>query len=171
MWMLIVLVPFSLLGLASCVVLGGPRRYNLLAGVFGLVLLWGWLVLGWWLGLGWLLLYGGLRLGLIVDYSRRRKATEQGVSGAARYLSFLPHEKGRQGLVLWLPPLKVPLYWAVKRFKGPLPAMGVAGTGRGSGGQMLLPVLNQIFGQSRGFRIDTRHLPGQTGPAMEIRCD
>jgi hypothetical protein len=166
MWILIVLLPFSLLGLVSCIVLGGPRRYTLLSGVFGLVLLWGWLTVSWWTALLWLVSYGGLRLLLITDYTRRRRQTETGVTGGARYLSFLPHDKTRQGLVLWLPPLKAPLYWAVTRMKRPLPAAG-----GGQAGQMLLPVLNQIFGQSRGFRIDTRHLPGQAGPAMEIRCD
>lgn len=166
MWILLLLVPFSLLGLLSCIVLGGPRRYTLAAGLFGLLLMWGWLTLSWWLALLWLALYGGLRLALLSDYSRRRAQTERGLTGAARYLSFLPQDKGRQGLVLWLPPLKAPLYWAVKRMKRPLPAAG-----GGPAGQLLLPVLNQIFGQSRGFRIDTRHLPGQAGPAMEIRCD
>jgi hypothetical protein len=165
MWMLL-LVPLSLLGLASCVILGGPRRYGLFSAALALLLLWGWLRLGFWPALAWFLVYGGLRLGLATDYPRRRAATDRGATGRARYLSFLPREDGRRGLVLWLPPLKSPLFWLIGRAKRPL-----AGTGGMAAGQALLPMLNQIYGESRGFRLDTRHLPGQAGPAMEIRCD
>jgi hypothetical protein len=169
MWILLFLVPFSLLGLFSCVVLGGPRRYSLISAALGLLLLWGWLELSWWAALIWLLLFGGLRLGLLLDYQSRRRGTDRGATGATRYLSVLSHEVGKRGLVIWLPPLKGPLFWAAKRVKGPLP--GAPAMPGGMQGSMLLPVLQQIFGNSRGFRIDTRQLPGKAMGAMEIRCD
>lgn len=171
MWMLLFLVPFSLLGLFSCVVLGGPRRYALISAVFGLLLLWGWMELAWWAGAVWLLLFGGLKLGLLLDYQSRRRGTDRGATGAARYLSVLPHDVGKNGLVIWLPPLKRPLFWAAKKLKGPLPGAPALPGMPGGAGSMVLPVLQQIFGNSRGFRIDTRHLPGQAAGAMEIRCD
>jgi|GEM_PF-2477611 len=172
MWNLLWLLPFSVLLLLSCLVLGGPRRYILVSSGLALLLLWGWTTLSVWAGALWLLVYGGLRMGLSVDHARRVLATDKGATGKARYLSFLPQGEKRRPLVIWLPPLKVPLYWVARRVKGPLPgAPPMPGMGKVSASQVLMPVLNQIFGESRGFRIDTRHLRGQTGPAMEIRCD
>lgn len=172
MWNLIWLVPLSAFALLTCIVMGGPRRYGIVATVLALLLLWGWARLGMWGGLGWLLLYGGLRTGLQVDYARRRQGTERGVRGHSRYISFLSQGDKRQPLVIWLAPLKVPLYWVARRVKGPLPGMPpMPGMGKVSAGQVLMPMLNQVFGESRGFRIDTRHLRSQQGPAMEIRCD
>jgi len=166
MWILLLLVPFTLLGLLSCLVLGGPSRYSLLATALALLLLWGWVKMAWWAGALWLLVYGGLRLGLTLDYARRVKETDRGRAGRARYLSFLPRDGRRRGLVVWLPPLKAPLFWVARRLAG----RQAAGGGMPPG-HMLLPMLDQIFGQSRGFRLDTRHLPGMAGPAVEIRCD
>jgi hypothetical protein len=171
MWILILLVPFSLLALLSCVVLGGPRRYSVASLGLALLLLWAWLGLNWWAGAAWFVLFGGIRLGLAWDYPRRLHGTVQGATGRARYLSFLPREDGRRPLAVWLPPLKTPLYWVVRRLQSRLPGPVATGMNGMPAGTMLLPMLNQIFGQSRGFRLDTRHLPSQKGPAMEIRCD
>lgn len=172
MWNLLWLIPCSALVLLTCIFMGGPRRYSLVAFGFGLLIMWGWTALTPWAGAAWLLCFGGLRFGLSVDYERRRVQTDKGSKGRARYLSFLPQGEKRRPLVIWLPPLKAPLYWVAGRVKGPMPGMPVMpGMGKVNAAQVLKPVLDQIFGESRGFRIDTRHLRGQAGPAMEIRCD
>lgn len=172
MWNLIWLIPLSALILFTCIVMGGPRRYGIVATVLALLLLWGWASLHPAAGFLWLACYGGLRTGLQLDYARRRSGTDQGLRGHARYLSFLSTKDKRQPLVIWLPPLKAPLYWIARRVKGPMPGMpSMPGMGKVGAAQVLTPLLNQIFGESRGFRIDTRHLRGQKGPAMEIRCD
>lgn len=160
-----ILIPGSILALLTQLVMGGPRVYALLRLTLALLMLWGWIRIGPVPGALWILLMAGLQFGLDIDYRRRKKGTDTGATGAARYLSFLPHDD-RRPLVLVMPPLKKPLYWLSARMHKPTPQ-----TGGQPAGVALKAMLDQVFGQSRGFKLDTRHLQQQDGPQMEIRCD
>ncbi len=165
----LLILPLALLSLASTCFLGGPRRYDLLTVGLALVLLYAFLQYGWWAAAGWFLLYGGLRGTLSWYYPRRLSGTERGEEGRALYLSFLPRDdSGRRPLVIFLPPLKGLLYWLAGRITTPVPQAG-----NRPASELVLPLLNQVYGAARGFRLDTRHLDGAGAkmPAMEIRCD
>lgn len=163
--LLLLVIPGSLLSLLTFLVMGGPRVYALLRILLSLLMLWGWIRIHPAAGACWFLLVLSLQLGLDMDYRRRRQGTEQGATGAARYLSFLPHD-GRQPLVLVMPPLKRPLYWLSNRMKQPVPQAG----GQQAGAALRM-MLDQVYGAGRGFRLDTRHLQQPGGPQLEIRCD
>jgi hypothetical protein len=160
-------LPLSALSLLSVLVMGGPRLYDWMSLALALLVFWGWLGQGWPAAAVWLLLAVGLRLALHLDYSARRRGTDAGAGGSARYLSFLPVDGAtRRPLVLHLPLLRAPLFWLAARLRQPLPQAG-----NRPAAEVVLPVLRQLFGASRGFRLDTRHLPGAGSGAMEIRCD
>jgi hypothetical protein len=156
----------SLVAVYSQFVLGGPRMYSLLKTLLALLMLWAWIRIHPVAGSLWFLSLLALQFWLDVDYRRRKKATDGGARGGpARYLSFVSQD-GRRPLALFIPALKKPLYWVAARMKSPLPQ-----TGGRPAGEAVKMMLDQLLGQTRGFRLDTRHM-GQTGaPPMEIRCD
>lgn len=159
--------PLSLLSLLAALVMGGPRIYDWISLGLALFVFWGWLGQGWAAAATWLVLHAGLRILLQADYLARRRGTDAGATGRARYLSFLPPgSEKRRPLVIHLPLFRTPIYWLARRMHQPL-----AQAGNRPASEVVLPVLDQIFGESRGFRLDTRHLPGAGGPALEIRCD
>lgn len=165
--LLLLWTPLSLLSLLSALVMGGPRLYDWVSLGLALLVFWGWLGQGWGAAAAWLLAYAGLRIFLQADYTARRRGTDAGVGGRARYLSFLPTGGvGRRPLVVHLPLFRAPLFWLAGKMTQPLPQAG-----NRPAGEAVLPILRQVFGESRGFRLDTRHLPGAGGPAIEIRCD
>ncbi len=167
-WILLLLIPASMLVMLGTVIQGGPRSYDLLAMGSALLLFWAWINFNWWAGAAWFLLYAGCRLAVSLAWPRRVKATNAGATGTAQFISFVSLDKGKRPLVIFLPPLRGPLFWLAGKVNVPLPQAG-----NKPFNEVVLPVLRQFLGASRGFRLDTRHLRSiqPDAPAIEIRCD
>jgi hypothetical protein len=166
-FLIIILLLFSLLSLATLCVMGGPRIYDILTLSLSVILLWAYLQFNWWSGLLWFSLYGGGKAWLFFSYSKRVKGTNSGQSGAVHFLSFVSvGAEGKRPLVFFLPPLKGISYWLGRKATVKIPQAG-----NRPASELVIPFLNQIYGASRGFRLDTRQMPSAKGPALEIRCD
>ena len=168
-WILLFLILASLVVMLGTVIQGGPRSYDLLALGSALLLCWAWINYNWWAGVIWFVLFTGVRLAIATAWPRRVKATDAGATGTAQFISFVAVDKSkRRPLIIFLPPLRGPVMWLAGRIKAPMPQAG-----NKPFNEVVLPVLQQFLGASRGFRLDTRHLRTvqPDAPAVEIRCD
>ncbi len=163
----------SMLGsLVLGLMLGAPRFLQILQ--LGSALLALWLFSQWQAvaGLAWLAVVVGQRLLLEHNWKRRDRQADGTQDRAAIFLSVSRAvEDGKAPFVLWLTPFKGPSYWLARRLKNPVPQAG-----NRPASELLLPLLDRVYGSRSGFTLDTRHLqaampPGQqAGPALVIRC-
>ncbi|MCA9782840.1 MAG: hypothetical protein KDC10_00585 [Calditrichaeota bacterium] len=164
------LVVLCSLSLVSVLFPGGPRLMQLLTLSLALLALW--LLSRWHIeaALVWLVLFGGLKLGIWTSW-KRLEAARSVVSGQpARFLSLARPDRGELPFVMYLPPLRAPLYFIARRARVAVPQAG-----NRMASEMLVPLLDMLFQSSSGFTLDTRHLAGrmpggQQGPAFVIRC-
>lgn len=167
---ILLLVPLVSLALCSIVFPAGPRFLQLATLACALLALW---LLSRWhpaAGLVWLGVFGGLKGMIWLGWQKLEQAKATVSGQAARYLVVARPDHKAPPFVMYLPPLRVPLYWVARRAKVP-----VAQAGNRPASEFLLPLLDMLFKSSSGFVLDTRHLagrvPGAKGaPAFVIKC-
>ena len=149
----LLLVPLVSLSLGSVVFPGGPRVMQWVT--LGCALLALWLLSRWHpLAAGaWLLLFAGLKGFVWLGWQRLEKAKTVVTGQPARYLSLSRPGRNEPPFVVYLPPLRAPLYWIARRLKVAVPQAG-----NRPASEFLLPLLDMLFKNSSGFLLDTRHL-------------
>lgn len=149
----LLLVPLVSVALASVVFPGGPRVMQWATLACALLALW---LLGRWqpvAALVWLVLFAGLKGFVWMGWQRLEKARTVVTGQPARYLSLSRPDRNEPPFVVFLPPLRGPLYWLARRLKVAVPQAG-----NRPASEFLLPLLDMLFKNSSGFLLDTRHL-------------
>jgi hypothetical protein len=167
---ILLLVPLISLALCSVVFPSGPRFLQLATLACALLALW---LLSRWhpaAGLVWLVGFGALKGAVWLGWQKLEKAKAVVSGQPARYLSVSRPGHKAPPFVMYLPPLRAPLYWVARRARVAVPQAG-----NRPASEFLLPLLDMLFKSSSGFVLDTRHLAGRVpnakgAPPVVIKC-